>query len=163
MTYSFKSALQIIEWQNRANELIRENDMQEHLLSLKSLQNQLVYSSTKLKILVPQSRNMFGVSETPRFCPRTGQRLPRILKYGECMVRVTMRGGQQISLQNQRVVVSKNPCYLLGDVRVLKAVSSMQRPELARLEKDLVDCVVFPIEGDSPHSVEIAGSDLDGE
>lgn len=165
MTSNFDSAWNILEWLNRSSDLLIGNDdtIEERLCKLKSIQSQLIGLSPKLKILVPESRTLFGVAETPMFCPETKQRLPGLLHYGECLVRITMKGGQPMSLQNQRVVVSKNPCYLLGDVRVLRAVSSMERPELHRLEKDLVDCIVFPIEGVRPHSEEIAGSDLDGE
>ena len=165
MTNNFDHALQILEWRNRSDELTNNNGQNktECLSKLKTLQHQLICESPKLKILVPESRTLFGVAETPRFCPKTNRRLPGILKYGECMIRVTMKGGKRISLQNQKVVVSKNPCYLLGDIRILKAVSSFQYPELESLERDLVDCIVFPIEGDTPHSNEIAGSDLDGE
>lgn len=166
MTSDFDSAWNILEWLNRSSELLIDNDgetMEERLGKVKSIQSQLIGSAPKLKILVPESRTLFGVAETPIFCPETKQRLPGILRYGECLVRVTMKGGQRVSLQNQRVIVSKNPCYLLGDVRILRAVSSVERPELHRLEKDLVDCIVFPIEGVRPHSEEIAGSDLDGE
>lgn len=57
-----------------------------------------------------------------------------------------MRGDKRSSL-NGSVIVSKNPCYLKGDIRVLKAVSSKDRPDLVHLEKDLVDCIVFPVKG----------------
>jgi len=88
--------------------------------------------------------------------------LPGMLRPGECFVRLMMCGGCHLSLQ-QRAVVSKNPCYLLGDVRVLQAVSEERRPSLREISCDLIDMIVFPIEGHCPHSEEIAGSDLDGD
>lgn len=54
------------------------------------------------------------------------------------------------------MVVAKNPCYLLGDIRVLSAVN-------VEGFNHLVDCIVFPTNGKRPHPSEIAGSDLDGD
>ena len=53
-------------------------------------------------------------------------------------------------------MVAKNPCYLLGDVQVLTAV------HIDGLD-NLIDCIVFPTQGERPHPSEIAGSDLDGD
>jgi len=173
------SALMLIEWHNRAEELLQmtrdevsftdrwvaRRDTADSTASyeyLRRLQRRLiVHESPRLRILIPESRNLFGVAEPPRYARNS--RLRGILKYGECLVRLTMRGEGPFSLHNQQVVVSKNPCYLLGDVRVLRAVSSLERPELRALERDLIDCIVFPIEGPQPHSEQIAGSDLDGD
>eukprot|EP00978_Attheya_sp_CCMP212_P042524 scaffold260436_cov51-Attheya_sp.AAC.2 len=166
MTYDHDAALMILEWRNRASELIEnKNDRSKgsSFKHLRPLQQRLIAESLKLRILVPESRSLFGVAETPHFCQKTGDRLPGKLRPGECMVRLTMRGREPFSLHDQFVIVSKNPCYLLGDIRVLRAVSAVERPELRELERDLVDCIVFPIEGTRSHSEEIAGSDLDGD
>lgn len=179
MLYDHDAALMLLEWRNRASELAceildedadldesNEVDVQDSVrpqyLHLRPLQQRLIAESPKLRILVPESRNIFGVAEPPRFCSRTGKRLPGVLRSGECFVRLSVHGKYPKSLQ-QWVVVSKNPCYLLGDVRVLQAVSEEHRPALREISRDLVDVIVFPIEGSRPHSNEIAGSDLDGD
>ena len=106
----------------------------------------------KLKLLIPESRTLFGICEPTQLGQKTFN-----LKYGECFVRVTVNGKPETIVGD--VVVSKNPAYLQGDVRVLHAVSY---PDLERHDL-LVDCIVFPVVGPRPHSVEIAGSDLDGD
>eukprot|EP00977_Amphora_coffeiformis_P014749 scaffold4223_cov189-Amphora_coffeaeformis.AAC.9 len=165
------AALMLLEWRGWTNDLI-DVDLcatgTPPFWCLRSLQRQLIVNdSLKLRILIPKSRTLFGVAETPRFRPedlgnKKRERILGRLKSGECLIRLTMRGDKQFSIRGD-TVVSKNPCYLLGDIRVLRAVSSADRPELWDLEKDLIDCIVFPIEGERPHSEEIAGSDLDGD
>ena len=97
----------------------------------------------KLRLLINESRNIFGV------CDPIG-----ILEYGQCFVRPTIRGKPSTIIG--KVTVGKNPCYLLGDIRVLEAIDD---PRLHHL----VDCIVFPTKGKRPHPSEIAGSDLDGD
>jgi regulator of nonsense transcripts 1 len=55
-----------------------------------------------------------------------------------------------------KVIVGKNPCYHLGDIRILEAVDI---PE----NHFLVDCLVFSVQGERPTADKIAGSDLDGD
>ena len=98
----------------------------------------------KLNPMVRKSRMLYGV------CDQTD-----LLNQGECQVRVTIEGGLKRTLTGL-VVVYRSPSYLLGDVRVLKSV---RHPELDHL----VDCVVFPTNGDRPHADEMAGGDLDGD
>ncbi|CAB9503937.1 polymerase alpha-associated DNA helicase A [Seminavis robusta] len=171
MLHDRDSALLVYEWKNRSSlftedgQDVRSGRVDPPMppyIDLKKTQSRLIEESPKLKILVPQSRTLFGVAETPKYNEK-GLLTPGILQPGECLVRVTMKGGTPVSLQHQKVIVSKNPCYLLGDIRVLTAVSSHERPQLKELENDLVDTIVFPIVGDRPHSEEIAGSDLDGD
>ncbi|CAN8278417.1 unnamed protein product [Cochlearia groenlandica] len=54
------------------------------------------------------------------------------------------------------VAIAKNPCLHPGDVRILEAVDI---PEL----HDMYDCLIFPQQGDRPHTNEASGSDLDGD
>ena len=110
---------------------------------LSKLKTKFVSKLEKLRLPVLKSRNVFGV------CDPVGQ-----LKYGQCYFRYTEQG--QCRTLHGRVVVAKNPCYLLGDVRVLTAVN------IDGLD-NLIDCIVFPTQGERPHPSEIAGSDLDGD
>ena len=110
---------------------------------LSYLQSKLIEKIDKLNFLVVESRNVFGVCDPLN-----------VLEYGQCFFRPTIRGKPMTV--SACVTVAKSPCYLLGDVRVLRAV------DVQGLE-DLVDCIVFPTKGKRPHSTEIAGSDLDGD
>ena len=110
---------------------------------LSKVKTKLVSKLEKLRLPVVKSRNVFGV------CDPTGT-----LKYGQCYFRYTEHGNSK-TLQG-KVVVAKNPCYLLGDVRVLTAINVEEL-------NYLVDCIVFPTQGERPHPSEIAGSDLDGD
>lgn len=123
-------------------------DMKENLSvqsTLKHIRNKLVSKMEKLSIPVIKSRTLFGVCDPSK-----------LMNYGECFVRVSINGVPKTIEQGTSVTVGKNPCYLLGDIRVLKAVD---HPAL----NHLVDCIVFPVRGVRPHSTEIAGSDLDGD
>ena len=119
----------------------------QHLQNeLTRLQNKLYSKLEKLHLLIPESRNVFGVCDPLN-----------VLQYGECFFRPTVRGSP-MTLRG-KVRVAKNPCYLLGDVRVLTCVSDSRTRDL----EHLVDCLVFPTQGKRPHPMEIAGSDLDGD
>ena len=138
------SAFQLLQFDNQPERAFRcfkgERQSEKDLLSLRK---KLVSQLDKLRLLVPDSRHVFGV------CDPTGK-----LQYGQCFFRYTEHGHPKTL--HGAVVVAKNPCYLLGDIRVLKCVPV---PEL----EHLVDCIVFPINGKRPHPSEIAGSDLDGD
>lgn len=114
------------------------------------IQQILVSSAEKLNILIPNSRNIFGVCDTTK-----------TLKYGQCFVRITVSGVPKTI--HGKVVVCKSPSYLLGDVRVLDAVDVVDIADGAESLKDLVDYIIYPTQGVRPHPEEIAGSDLDGD
>ena len=98
----------------------------------------------RLKIPIEKSRNVYGVSD-----PSDND-----LIYGTCFFQPTIRGEAKPIVG--KIVVAKNPCYSPGDVRVLDCVD-------APCCHHLVDCIVFPTDGERPHPDEIAGSDLDGD
>ena len=99
----------------------------------------------KCRILVPQSRLLFGVCD-PRGC----------LEEGECFVNPTSDEEGIARAISGYVLVSRNPCLHPGDLQKLVAVA---KPELAHL----VDCVVFPVKGRRPAADIMSGGDLDGD
>ncbi|KAK4182258.1 RNA dependent RNA polymerase-domain-containing protein [Podospora australis] len=100
----------------------------------------------KCRILLPQSRLIFGV------CDPYG-----VLKEGECAVKVTLFGdGQPAALKGMEVLVTRNPCLHPGDLQKFKLV---EKPELAHL----IDCVVFSTKGKRPAADRMSGGDLDGD
>ena len=84
------------------------------------------------------------------------------LKYGQVFVQIRRNDDEETPVErvSGSVAVAKNPCLHPGDIRVLEAVSDI--PEGHRLEQ-LVNCVVFPNNGQRPHTDECSGSDLDGD
>ena len=146
VTRSTEAAFQMLLLDNQAELAIHCADagfLVKYSFRLTKLKAKALSKLEKLRLPILKSRNVFGV------CDTTGQ-----LKYGQCYFRFVDHG-QSKTLQG-KVVVAKNPCYLLGDVRVLTAVDV---PDLDHL----VDCIVFPTRGKRPHPSEIAGSDLDGD
>ena len=151
MTTSSEVATKMFLWNNQPD-LARAtvkcqnlaSESNKHLYqAVCSLKHKYIDKLLKLSIFVEESRLVFGVCD--QF---------NILEYGQCFIRPTIRGKPHTV--TGKVVIAKNPCYLLGDVRVLSAVD---HPKLHHL----VDCVVFPTKGKQPHPNEIAGSDLDGD
>lgn len=106
----------------------------------------------KANISIPpdQGRTMFGVMD------ETGT-----LAYGQVFIQYAqdmMHYGpddKYVVLQGP-VIVTKNPCHHMGDIRKLEAVDV---PALHHIR----DCIVFPSIGKRPHPNEMAGSDLDGD
>ncbi|KAL9001670.1 MAG: hypothetical protein Q9188_005363 [Gyalolechia gomerana] len=100
----------------------------------------------RCRILVPQSRLLFGV------CDPRG-----VLREGQCAVRVTMdHGGVPKTIIGSDVLVTRNPCLHPGDLQKFKAV---QYEELAHL----TDCIIFPTQGRRPSADLMSGGDLDGD
>ena len=143
-------AVAMLNWRNHPDIALKINsavDLQQEEVQhcLRKLRYKFIEKMEKLSIPILDSRTLFGV------CDPRG-----VMEYGECFIRITVNGVPQTLEPNTSVTVGKNPCYLLGDIRVLRAVD---RPEL----NHLVDCIVFPVKGKAPHSAEIAGSDMDGD
>ena len=116
---------------------------------LKSLRKQELDEMGKAsytKILVPESREVFAV------CDPYNK-----LKYGECYFNPTMPEDEaRVFPSGQKFVVTRNPCFHPGDVRVLKMTKEKQGYEKLR------DCLVLPVEGKRPHAFECFGGDLAG-
>lgn len=135
-----------------------EPHLRAMLLAIRSAQLQGLLEKTR--IFVPKGRCLMGCLD------ELG-----ILEQGQCFIRASapsldqcfVKHGSRFSSANKSteiilgtVVVAKNPCLHPGDVRILEAVDV---PELHHL----VDCLVFPQNGDRPHPDEASGSDLDGD
>ncbi|VDL69154.1 unnamed protein product, partial [Nippostrongylus brasiliensis] len=105
----------------------------------------------KQQIQVPpnKGRSMLGVVD------ETGQ-----LQYGQVFVQYTENFNLKTPPPNAskkvltgKVLLTKNPCMVAGDVRVFEAVDI---PDLHHLN----DVVVFPIHGPRPHPDEMAGENF---
>ncbi|KAL5729587.1 RNA-directed RNA polymerase [Ranunculus cassubicifolius] len=94
-----------------------------------------------------------------------------VLENGQCFIQVSTpslencfskqgpafsKNTKHVTVIKGTVAIAKNPCLHPGDIRLLEAVDV---PGLHHL----VDCLVFPQNGDRPHANEASGSDLDGD
>ncbi|KAF7033246.1 hypothetical protein CFC21_044365 [Triticum aestivum] len=128
------------------------------LLAIRS--SQLLGLLEKSRIFVPKGRWLMGCLD------ELG-----ILEQGQCFIRASspvlnnslLKHAPRSSSENNNaetvigtVVMAKNPCLHPGDVRILEAIDV---PALHHL----VDCLVFPKNGERPHANEASGSDLDGD
>ncbi|CAM0952748.1 unnamed protein product [Alopecurus aequalis] len=137
-----------------------EPHLRAMLLAIRSAQ--LLNLLEKTRIFVPKGRWLMGCLDELA-----------VLEQGQCFIQASapsldqcfMKHGSRFSSANKStvtnivvgtVVVAKNPCLHPGDIRILEAVDV---PELHHL----VDCLVFPQNGDRPHPNEASGSDLDGD
>ncbi|MES1921790.1 hypothetical protein MHBO_003322, partial [Bonamia ostreae] len=99
----------------------------------------------RLRIFVPKGRLVYGV------CDPFG-----LLKYGECFFNPTLEEGYS-KIFNAEVLVFRNPCYHLGDIRKLRCVEADDRYKIYR------DVIIFPTTGPRPHCDEMSSGDLDGD
>ncbi|XP_057854773.1 probable RNA-dependent RNA polymerase 1 [Cryptomeria japonica] len=117
----------------------------------------------KARIFVPKGACLMGCLDESR-----------TLKYGEVFIQVSRTPGMNqfhdtglypaqqcssdpgTSIVEGKVIVAKNPCLHPGDVRVLSAVDNSNLHHM-------IDCIVFPQQGQRPHPDECSGSDLDGD
>lgn len=117
----------------------------------------------RTRIFVPKGRCLMGCLDESK-----------TLNYGEVFVQVSQTPGNKqfydtglsafaqnpvdskISIVHGKVIVAKNPCLHPGDIRVLCAVNITELHHM-------VDCIVFPQQGERPHPDECSGSDLDGD
>ncbi|XP_052702358.1 uncharacterized protein LOC128178957 [Crassostrea angulata] len=110
---------------------------------LKDLKNR-----TRIQIPLRKGRYMMGTSDETKS-----------LAYGQVFIQYSAEPHHpMISVKTVlgKVVVTKNPCFHPGDLRILEAVDI---PGL----RHMVDCIVFPQRGSRPHPNEMSGSDLDGD
>ena len=98
------------------------------------------------RVLVPKSRVVFAV------CDPLNK-----LKYGECYFNPTFPGDEARGFPaGQKFLVTRSPCYVPGDLRVLKLTNDREGYE------NLKDCLVLPAKGPRPHAFECSGGDLSG-
>ena len=123
-----------------------DSTLKKRLKGLRKQELDEMKKATYTRILVPESRVVFAV------CDPYNR-----LKYGECYFNPTMPEDEaKVFLAGQEFVVTRNPCYHPGDVRVLKMTKEKQGYE------NLKDCLVLPVEGPRPHAFECFGGDLAG-
>ncbi|CAF3334014.1 unnamed protein product [Rotaria socialis] len=149
---------QFISFQNQGFGYSQTPEEQEPSAIDIAVQKNMSYSLSKDNLLtnripIPPTdgRNLFGIAD------ETGE-----LQYGQCFIQYsalkpTKKGQRKFHVVTGTVLVTKNPCLWPGDFRRLTAVRN------STLEKFMRDVIVFPINGQRPHSNEIAGSDLDGD
>ena len=100
-------------------------------------------NSEKIRILVEKSRVVFAAADPTK-------------KLGEnqCFFRPTINN--QSTTVVGHIFCVRNPCYHAGDIVILEAVDI---PEC----KDIVDVILFSVNGDCPTAHRSAGGDLDGD
>ncbi|PKA57860.1 putative RNA-dependent RNA polymerase SHL2 [Apostasia shenzhenica] len=135
-----------------------EPHLKDMLLCVKAAQLRDLLS--KARIFVPKGRWLMGCLDELS-----------MLQQGQCFIQASSpslencfskHGSRFLATKKDKqivvgtVAIAKNPCLHPGDIRILEAVDV---PELHHL----VDCLVFPQNGERPHANEASGSDLDGD
>ena len=124
-----------------------DSTITKHLKGLRKQELDEMQKAAYTRILVPESRLVFAV------CDPYNK-----LKYGECYFNPTMpKDEAKVFHAGQKFVVTRNPCFHPGDLRVLKLT------EENKVYENLRDCLVLPVAGPRPHAFECFGGDLAGK
>ncbi|CAG8536683.1 5562_t:CDS:1 [Gigaspora margarita] len=119
-----------------------KQEMETSLKEKKSSSGDTIHSE-KLRIIVKDSRIVYAASDPTKK-----------LKSNECFFRPTIENRPQTIIGP--IFCVRNPCYHAGDIVVLNAVHI---PEC----EDIVDVLLFSVNGDIPTAHRSAGGDLDGD
>ncbi|XP_061186419.1 LOW QUALITY PROTEIN: uncharacterized protein LOC133194482 [Saccostrea echinata] len=128
--------------------IVREPFLRSLLLAIFEQRVDDLKKRSRIQIPLDKGRYMMGTSDETQS-----------LKYGQVFIQYSKEINQpvkDVQIVQGKVVVTKNPCFHPGDLRVFEAVYI---PAL----KHMVDCIVFPQLGSRPHPDEMSGSDLDGD
>ena len=120
----------------------KEPYIRNSLLSL--LMHRLKKIKEKASIKVEMSRYLLMVPDP------TG-----ILKEGEVFIQISGEGNG-LKVINSSVIVTRTPCHLPSDVRVMSGVDIVEL-------RNMVDCVVFSTHGSSSPASMMSGGDYDGD
>ncbi len=137
-------------------DFVREPFFRQVLISACLNSTRELLRRTRIRVPRNKARNMFGIIDEYN-----------VLKSHEVFIQYTRlndyednddmnKGQKTITLDNCKVVITKNPCHHPGDIRTFTAVSH-------EALKHLKDVVVFSQQGDVPATHQISGSDLDGD
>nr|XP_022295826.1 uncharacterized protein LOC111105743 isoform X2 [Crassostrea virginica] len=133
---------------NRGISFVQEPFFRSLLHSIYNNKLKTLMRQTRIQIPLDKGRYMMGTSDETR-----------TLESGQVFIQYskdTHLPGENVIVVEGDVVVTKNPCFHEGDIRVFQAVN------IPRL-RHMVDCIVFPQLGLRPHPDEMSGSDLDGD
>ncbi|XP_062566009.1 uncharacterized protein LOC134228365 [Saccostrea cucullata] len=128
--------------------LVREPFVRSLLLAIFQQRADDLKKRSRIQIPLHNGRYMMGTSDETQ-----------TLKYGQVFIQYSKELDQplkDVQMVLGKVVVTKNPCFHPGDIRIFDAVNN---PHL----RHMVDCIVFPQLGSRPHPDEMSGSDLDGD
>ena len=139
----YELAAKLMQNDNHDDARRQLRDLQSSLKRGKSAQRGKSRSE-KLQIPIEDSRFVYGIADPSK-----------TLQYGQCFFQPTIRGDPQVFV-DVSLVVGRSPAHHVGDIRWLTCVDI---PAC----RHLVDCIVFPVNGDRPHADEMAGGDLDGD
>ncbi|KAK0409122.1 hypothetical protein QR680_004350 [Steinernema hermaphroditum] len=148
LTQRVNLSIDFTQFSNTGIRLTEEPFLRSLLLAIHKYNIRQQLSKAKIPIPHNMGRTMYGVMDEYG-----------VLEYGQVFVQYSQSissAGQQKVLHRGRVMVTKNPCHVAGDVRIFDAV---HHPYFDHL----VDVIVFPRNGPRPHPDEMAGSDLDGD
>ena len=102
----------------------------------------------KLRIPLKSSRMIYGA---------VFDKISKNLKPNQIFLRITT-ADNKIQVIKGKVIVTKNPCYYVGDIRVMNAID-IEDP----LTSCILDCIIFSAKGNVPVGSTMAGSDYDGD